>query len=187
MTKKIKTLFKCSRCKKIKKHRGHGMCCPCLRRTKRETKPSYYLGTCYSEISRRVKTKTIQRTRYYGLPKCTKEEFMNKFINDEQFLKLYKGWQDCNFKRGSAPSIDRIDNNKGYLIDNIEFIQNDKNGPKDSGIKLKLFKNGKFVDNFDSLHAVGRFTNNSVTTVFCWLHKNYKSKNGYTVEMINGN
>lgn len=41
----------CSRCKKEKIHFGNGMCSACLRRTKRETKPRFYIGTCYSEMS----------------------------------------------------------------------------------------------------------------------------------------
>lgn len=121
----------CSRCNKEKLHFGLGMCSACLRRTKRETKPSFYLGTCYSEMSRRIKTFDKLRPNYFGKQICTKEEFIQKFIDNVEFLTQYKIWQESGFKRKYAPSIDRINNELDYTLDNIQFISQSYNGVKD--------------------------------------------------------
>lgn len=128
------------------------MCSACLRRTKRETKPSFYLGTCYSEMSRRVKTYDPLRPNYFGKGKCSKEEFINAFVNNEQFLNIYKEWQTNNFQRKYAPSIDRIDNSKGYTLDNLQFIPQRINSVKDVKIKVNV-DDGKTIIEFDSQQA----------------------------------
>lgn len=128
----------CNNCLKEKLHFGLGMCSACLRKFKRQTKPSFYLGTCYSEISRRCKTFDSKRPKYYGKIKCAKEEFINKFVDNKQFLNQYQKWQNSGFKRKFAPSVDRIDNNKDYTLDNIQFIQQNLNSKKDWQYKIEL-------------------------------------------------
>ena len=128
--KKRKTVI-CSRCREKKLNFGKGMCNSCLRRTKRETKPSFYLGTCYSEMKRRVTTHDNLRPRYFGMDICSSKEFKDHFINDKKFLKQYKVWQESGFQRKHAPSIDRIDNTRGYILDNLQFIAQSYNSKKD--------------------------------------------------------
>lgn len=122
----------CIKCNKESPHFGLGMCSPCLRKTKRETRPSFYLGTCYSEIKRRCKHKDPLRPNYVGKKFCTKQEFFDKFLNDSQFLSLFENWRNSGFKRGEAPSIDRIDNQGDYLIGNLQFIKHSQNTGKNS-------------------------------------------------------
>lgn len=130
-------------------HFGLNMCSPCLRRTKRETKPSFYLGTCYSEMTRRCKHFDIVRPKYVGKNICTKEEFINRFLNDPTFLELFKGWQESGFKRGDAPSIDRIDNNGSYLIDNLQFLKHSDHNSKTHKNKItdREFRSQPVIDN----------------------------------------
>lgn len=125
-----RTIVVCFDCKKQKINYGFNRCNGCLRNYKRRTRPRFYLGTCYSEICRRVKTKTKTRTIYYGLNKCTREEFIARFENDHQFLTHFSNWQKNGYKRGLAPSIDRIDNTKGYEISNLQFLSNVDNAIK---------------------------------------------------------
>ncbi len=122
----------CKKCNKLTLNFGYNLCSACLRNYKRKTKPGFYLGTCYSEIIRRVTTYTKLRPRYFGLDRCSKEEFVNKFINDSKFLQLFINWQNNQFQRKFAPSIDRINNNEGYLLNNIRFISHSENSGKDS-------------------------------------------------------
>jgi hypothetical protein len=136
----------CKECNKEAYSYGFGFCSACLRLYKRRTRPSFYLGTCYSEISRRCKTFDPIRPNYQGKMKCTKEEFFNKFENDENFLDLYKNWQERGFKRKYAPSIDRINNEGDYTLDNIQFIVHRMNGKKDWQYNIELSKGDtKFV------------------------------------------
>ena len=172
----------CQRCSKEKIHFGLGMCSACLRRTKRETRPSFYLGTCYSEMSRRTKFFDPKRPQYFGKAICTKEEFINRFINDKNFLLLYEGWQKSGFKRKNSTSIDRVNNNLDYTIDNLEFISHYENSTKDVKIKLKL-SNGKEEFMFNSQKEAAAFLNTHPSTITnCkQLKENYK---GWKIEEL---
>jgi hypothetical protein len=177
-----RTVIECKVCKKIKIHYGLGMCSACLRKYKRQTKPSYYLGTCYSEISRRVKTYDPLRPNYYGLEKCTKEEFIYRFINDISFLKLFSSWKKHNYERKFAPSIDRINNKLGYTLDNLQFISQSQNSRKDFMKPLKLFKNGKFFKEFPSGRDVASYLKVNPATVTQAKNTGYKIKGIYNVK-----
>lgn len=101
-------------------------------------------------MSRRVKTFDPLRPNYYGKPICTKEEFINKFLTDAQFLALYKKWQDAGFTRAASPAIDRINNNLGYTLDNLEFISHRVNSTKDVVEPVIVYKNGQIIAEFSS-------------------------------------
>lgn len=148
----------CNSCQKEKMHFGLGKCSACLRNYKRKNKPSFYLGTCYSEISRRTKTFLKTHPNYYGLEKCTRDEFINRFINDVNFLNQWEEWKNSGFKRGSAPSIDRIDSNLGYVINNLQFLSNIENARKEFGYKIELTDGYKIL-NFDSIALGAKYFN----------------------------
>lgn len=159
----------CKKCNEEKLHFGLGFCSSCLRNYKRKTRPSFYLGTCYSEITRRCKTFDSKRPKYYGKIRCTKEEFMNKFLTDSNFLNLYKNWQINNHKRKFAPSIDRIDNEGDYTLDNIRFIIQRLNSKKDWQYNIELSNyNQTFI--LESQKEVAEFFNVSPSTI-CNLFK----------------
>jgi hypothetical protein len=121
----------CSDCGKSKQLETKTRCSGCNRKFKRRTRPKYYLRTCWLEIKRRC-TKKVPNRDYvaYGKDFCTKEEFVERFLTDEKFLRLYKIWQENNYERGIAPSIDRIDETKGYTLDNLQFLSNSDNAKK---------------------------------------------------------
>lgn len=175
----------CKDCNKEKIHFDLNKCSACLRKFKRQTKPSFYLGTCYSEISRRCKTFDIKRPKYFGKIKCSKEEFINKFINDKTFLELYKNWQVNEFKRKFSPSIDRIDNNKDYTLDNIQFIQHNINSKKDHQYNIEL---SNYYQTFvlESQKEVADFLGVSPATI-CKLFKKFTivDYGNWTLKRIN--
>jgi hypothetical protein len=43
---------------------------------------------------------------------------------------LHTAWVDSGFTPKLVPSIDRIDNNKGYTIDNIRWLSKSDNSKK---------------------------------------------------------
>lgn len=47
-----------------------------------------------------------------------------------EFDKLYDAWKKSGFQRKMAPSIDRIDNNRGYTIDNMQWLSQSDNSRK---------------------------------------------------------
>ena len=48
----------------------------------------------------------------------------------ETFKDIYDLWVASGFQRRLSPSIDRIDNKKGYSIDNIQWITQSENSKK---------------------------------------------------------
>lgn len=175
-----RTLIICKICDKEKIHYGLNMCSACIRNYKRKTRPSFYLGTCYSEITRRCKTKTVIRPNYYGKKYCTKEEFVNKFLTNEAFLKQYEIWQKSGFKRGFAPSIDRIDNDGDYTLDNLRFISNIENGIKDRVKKVYQYnKKRVMVRSYESLKEACSLNNVPVHILFNRIHSGELYNNYY--------
>lgn len=47
-----------------------------------------------------------------------------------EFNKLYDGWEKSGFQRKMAPSIDRIDNGRGYTVDNMQWLSQSENSRK---------------------------------------------------------
>ena len=172
----------CLKCNKEKEHFGLKMCSACLRHYKRQTRPSFYLATCYSELCRRIKTYDPLRPNYFGKEKCSKKEFISKFINDWNFHKIYELWQNSGYKRKYAPSIDRIDFNKGYTLDNMVFIPQNINSNKEKKIKILLEKDG-YEFCFESCSLAARFLGLN-PSYFCRIRKQSNNYNGYNINEL---
>jgi hypothetical protein len=48
----------------------------------------------------------------------------------KDFIKIHRKWKKSNFERKLAPSIDRIDNTKGYTFGNLQWITQSQNSKK---------------------------------------------------------
>lgn len=75
----------------------------------------------------------IRKYKIEGLKMFSKKEFLNWCYNKnniEIFKNIHKRWKKNNFSRRLSPSIDRINNNKGYTIDNIQWITQCENCKK---------------------------------------------------------
>ena len=70
--------------------------------------------------------------RGHNLPSYTKDEFYKWVYNKEIFHKLYNTWKDNNYKQNLVPSVDRIDDNIGYSIGNIQLVTWEENNHKGS-------------------------------------------------------
>jgi hypothetical protein len=64
------------------------------------------------------------------LDKKTFLEWCFEDNNIAKFKKIHSDWEKSNYDHKLSPSIDRIDNNKGYTIDNIQWLTKSQNSKK---------------------------------------------------------
>jgi hypothetical protein len=51
-----------------------------------------------------------------------KEWFLTWGLNSPDYKRLHKGWVESKYERKVIPTVDRINNNLGYLKTNIRFL-----------------------------------------------------------------
>lgn len=174
----------CIDCNKEKQHFGLQRCSACLRHYKRQTRPEFYLGTQYSEIKRRCIHKDYNGRHYQGKRFCTKEEFINKFKDSNEFLKQYKIWQDSEYKRGEATSIDRIDNMGEYILDNLQILSNSANHAKDWSQPVRIYWTNSQHQDFKSQLALSKVLNVDTSVISMILNNKRPNTLGYHIEKI---
>lgn len=86
----------------------------------------------YSAMKRRVAGKGVKSTTYKGLPICTRDEFLNWALNDVEFNKQFDAWVLGGHENRLHPTIDRRDNKKGYVLDNMQWLTLSDHGTKSS-------------------------------------------------------
>src|SRR5271157_1478739 len=88
-----------------------------------------FLGQAYSHMRARVNGTSGTKTPhlYVGKAIMPRDIFLIWAKNNPEFLVLYKRWTMSNFDRKLTPSVNRINSNKGYTLDNVEWITNSLN------------------------------------------------------------
>lgn len=79
------------------------------------------------------RVKGIQKHKghlYEGLPICDRDSFYDWAVAHPQYKKLYEAWVASGYDRGLAPSIDRIDSDKGYIEGNMQWLTHSENSRK---------------------------------------------------------
>lgn len=94
------------------------------------TNPDRYLKHKYYMMRRRCLGKTDHHS-YDGRDLLTEKEWQNFCLEtQEEFMSLFISWQNSGYQRKFAPSIDRIDNNRGYVLGNIQWLIQSENSAK---------------------------------------------------------
>ncbi len=94
------------------------------------TNPKRFLQHKYIMIRQRC-THPGKSRHYYGLEFMSKEEWQEWCEQSYgTFISLYRNWQEAGCPRRLAPSIDRIDNNKGYVKGNLQWLTQVANSKK---------------------------------------------------------
>jgi len=86
----------------------------------------------YSTLKSRCTVQHLKRSTY-GKSFLSKSEWLEwcyKEENYKKFIAIYNEWVQSNFERKLSPSIDRIDNKKGYTVDNIQWLTQSNNSKK---------------------------------------------------------
>jgi hypothetical protein len=84
----------------------------------------------YSSIYARTRGYAGRNSKYVGLPYPTRKEFIKFAENSQQLKDLMIRWQNSLFEPRFAPTVDRIINEKGYALDNIQFLSRSENSIK---------------------------------------------------------
>ena len=82
------------------------------------------------------------KQRGHSNPEYTQQEFINKYVNDPLYTSLFLNWVKHNYDTYLAPSLDRMDEIKGYSFDNIQLMTWGENCAKEH----KLHKEGKSLN-----------------------------------------
>ena len=171
----------CKECLREIKVKAKGMCQNCWHKFKRKNQPEFYLRTRYTEIKQRCSNPNNTRADLYnGVEYCTKEEFLETFVNNNQFLKLFEEWKSSGWKNTLSPSIDRIDPKKGYTLDNIQVITHSHNCTKDQTMQeVLVYRGSDFVARFDSQSEASRELKIPQSNIWKVINGQRKTAGGY--------
>lgn len=88
-----------------------------------------YLMRTYRNMQSRVKGILKNKSHLYeGLPLLSKKEFYEWSLSpDVGFTRLLAKYKASNYDHKQAPSIDRIDSNLGYTLDNMRWMTHSEN------------------------------------------------------------
>jgi hypothetical protein len=100
--------------------------------------------------------------RNHHKPKYTYEELYIWVLSRHNFYILYSNWEKSGYKKDLIPSVDRINDDKGYSFDNIRLMtweENNKLGRTRRSKKFGCFKNGKLIKIYNSLKDIKKEMN----------------------------
>lgn len=95
-------------------------------RESRRTKIGY-LRCKYQMMRHRVLKKRRANDSWFGKPLCKKEDFLEWSLSDTSFDAVFKRWLKNQKNPKLWPSIDRINNDRGYVIGNMRWVTHSKN------------------------------------------------------------
>jgi len=181
--KKQKKNLVCSTCNVLVKDRlKRDKCSRCYQNFMNNESISYKLKTIYNRMYQRCNNKNKENSKYYLNKKlCSREEFLEKFENDNTYKRLFKNWIESGRQLKLTPSIDRIDNTKGYDIDNLQFITHSQNCSKDKhSVPVMVIKDQRLIGIFSTLGDAAKFTGLDVRAISRASRGIRKHVSGYT-------
>lgn len=153
-----------------------------------------FLMRLYRNIKSRITG--VQKEKFYlyeGKAILDKQVFYEWALNNGEFHRLFKEYEDSGYDRRLAPSVDRLKSEFGYELSNMEFVTHSVNSSRGaSSVKKKkrvaAFKDGKFIEEFESLTACSKYIETSVGHISYVISGKLKHIKGYTFKLIeNGN
>lgn len=95
---------------------------------KYEKTPKGYLVRKYRNMKSRIEgIQWRKRHLYEGLEILDKNDFYEWALNNDNFWELFRKYKESGFQRKLAPSVDRIDSSKGYVLSNMRWLTHSEN------------------------------------------------------------
>jgi hypothetical protein len=91
----------------------------------------------YRKTQKGVLTNMYQHMKTRHEVSFSLKEFQNRFIEDKKFIRIYNEWLKSGYNKQFKPSLDRIDNKKGYTINNTQMLSWTENRYKQSSFDGK--------------------------------------------------
>ena len=135
--------------------------------------------------------KKHSKQRKHNPPSYTKQELKEWLFNQDLFHELFDKWVASGYLKDLKPSIDRLDDYKGYSFDNIQLMtweenrlkgysdrKNGKNNKLSKAV-LQYDKSGNYINEFCSVNKAGRKTGISIGNISKCCKENRNSAGGY--------
>lgn len=102
--------------------------------------PRGYLNRLYGGIKTRCTNRRYKKNaKYHGLPVMSWEDFVQWGLTPE-FEEMYEAYLQSGKDRKLAPSVDRIDPTKGYVLGNVQWLTLSDNSKRvGKVVKIPLF------------------------------------------------
>lgn len=71
-----------------------------------------------------------QRANKRGFELIDRNEFIRFALESREYAELYRNWVAAGYPMRLCPTVDRIDNDRGYSRDNIQFLTQSANSKK---------------------------------------------------------
>lgn len=100
-----------------------------------------FLVRLYRNMQSRVSG--VQKSKhhlYVGKSLLSKDEFYEWSLNNDTFHKLFNEWELSNYERRLCPSVDRINSDLGYELNNMEWVEFHENCRRGLYSKLEKIK-----------------------------------------------
>lgn len=131
------------------------------------------------------------------MPKYSKIELINYLVNNNVFNNIFNNWEKSNYNKKLKPSIDRLNDYKGYSFDNIQITTWEYNNNKHyedvkNGINNKINKsilqydlNGNFIKEYYSISHAARENLLDVRNIYYACKKFKRTCGGYKWKLKN--
>lgn len=104
-----------------------------------EKTPKGFLVRLYRNMKSRIEG--IQKAKFHlyeGKSLLDKEKFYEWAESHPKFMELYNYYVASSYNRKLAPSVDRINPDKGYRLDNMEWVTMSENSRRSSITRKRL-------------------------------------------------
>lgn len=85
----------------------------------------------------RVRDTSTDKPYWRNKPLMSREDFYEWALENDQFKALFQRYLDHGCPRKLAPSVDRIDPERGYVIGNVQWLTQSENSKKGTNTRDK--------------------------------------------------